>query len=269
MCTLIVIHRRVRGRWLLVAANRDEYLDRPSEGPGLRSGKNGRILAPLDVRAGGTWLGLNTNGVFAALTNLSHPDNNPDRASRGEIVMQALETNAAAVAASRFEKMESSRYNPFNCFVCDQDQAFLVVYKEEPNVVALEPGVHVIVNANPLEPPVRKADLLRQRVVSNLEGAEENLLLAMGDLCREHGLGNNTLDDPCVHAQDLYGTRSSILLELKDGSENRDEENHLSRLGQEGENPVGRLFYADGPPCGANYEDLSPLLQELRQPPGY
>ena len=69
MCTLIALHRCVTGASLVIAANRDEFLERPSEGPALRSTQYGVIAAPRDVKAGGTWLGLNGSGVFAGLTN--------------------------------------------------------------------------------------------------------------------------------------------------------------------------------------------------------
>ena len=83
MCTLIVLHRCVPGRPLVVAANRDEFLSRPAEGPAIREGRGGRILSPLDLEAGGTWLGLNDRGVFVGLTNLrphsAGPGRRPDR----------------------------------------------------------------------------------------------------------------------------------------------------------------------------------------------
>ncbi len=62
MCTLVAIHRAIPGRWLVVAANRDEYLDRPAEGPALRRSGEWPVIAPLDIKAGGTWLGLNKEG---------------------------------------------------------------------------------------------------------------------------------------------------------------------------------------------------------------
>ena len=37
MCTLIALHRCYPDASLVVAANRDEYLDRPAEGPALRA----------------------------------------------------------------------------------------------------------------------------------------------------------------------------------------------------------------------------------------
>ena len=70
MCTLIVLHRCVTGRPLVVAANRDEFFARPAEGPAIRAARSGRILAPRDLEAGGSWVGLSERGVFAGLTNL-------------------------------------------------------------------------------------------------------------------------------------------------------------------------------------------------------
>ena len=108
MCTLIVLDRCVSDRPLVVAANRDEFLDRPAEGPALRSTRTGPIVAPLDLEAGGTWLGLSARGVFAGLTNLRaesvvSSEAGPDplaRRSRGEVVMAALESASVAATPS-------------------------------------------------------------------------------------------------------------------------------------------------------------------------
>ena len=78
------------GAPLVVAANRDEYLDRPAEGPALRQLASGRVLASRDARAGGTWLGLSETGLFAALTNRPCPEPDPQRRSRGLLVHDAL-----------------------------------------------------------------------------------------------------------------------------------------------------------------------------------
>jgi hypothetical protein len=59
MCTLVALHRCTPGAFLWIAANRDEYVDRPSDGPALREGRSGAVVAPLDRRAGGTWWGVN------------------------------------------------------------------------------------------------------------------------------------------------------------------------------------------------------------------
>jgi uncharacterized protein with NRDE domain len=120
MCTLIVLHRCFADAELLVAANRDEYLERPAEGPQLRSWNGRSVVAPRDVRAGGTWLGLNDAGVFAALTNRPNPVPDPARRSRGLLVADALAAGTAAEAITRLAELPARTYDPFNLAVFDR-----------------------------------------------------------------------------------------------------------------------------------------------------
>lgn len=279
MCTLIAIHRRVPGRPLVIAANRDEYLDRPTEGLAIRDTRVGRLMAPLDVRAGGTWLGLNERGVFAALTNLRSDDLDPNRRSRGEVVLEALSAGTAEEATrllsrqlgadgARDEAKDASRekYNPFNLFIADRESAWVVVYREAARARRLEPGVHVIGNVDAMGPPNPKVGRIRAEAEAALgvatrraaEGAapgapagrSEGLLERLAGLCRHHEDASDPLSDTCVHVSGThgrarYGTRSSLLLEL--GRDFR----------------AGRLLHADGPPCETEYEDHSFLLHDL------
>ncbi len=105
MCTLIALHRPDPRVPLVIAANRDEYLDRPAAGPAVIECEGRRVLAPLDLRAGGTWLGLAETGVFAALTNRPCPEPDPARRSRGLLVTEALGAASAAEAASRLSSL--------------------------------------------------------------------------------------------------------------------------------------------------------------------
>ena len=98
MCTLVALHRCTPDAFLWIAANRDEYADRPADGPALRKGRNGLLVAPLDRRAGGTWWGVSAQGVFAALTNRPTRELDATRRSRGQLVLDAL---AAGSARSR------------------------------------------------------------------------------------------------------------------------------------------------------------------------
>ena len=90
MCTLIAIHRRIPGAPLVVAANRDEFLDRPTEGPAVRDGDPAPVLAPRDVRAGGTWLGLGAHGVFAAVTKSPSGQNYEANAADSDRITQLV-----------------------------------------------------------------------------------------------------------------------------------------------------------------------------------
>lgn len=163
MCTLIVLHRCLPGRPLVVAANRDEFLARPAEDFAIRETASGRILSPRDLEAGGTWLGLSHRGVFAGLTNLrpaslsaadgvdgeggeARHEAVPVLLSRGEVVMAALEADSASAAARSFEDLAECSYNPFQLLIADEHDAFLVVYRDRARVVALEPGPHIVGN---------------------------------------------------------------------------------------------------------------------------
>jgi uncharacterized protein with NRDE domain len=250
VCTLIAIHRSVQGTPLIVAANRDEYFDRPSEGPALRVTGVGRpILAPLDLRAGGTWLGVNGNGVFAAVTNLRNDEPDAARRSRGLVVMNALHEPTAARAAEALKALHEEVYNPFHCFVADRERAFHLVYRDRPRLAELEPGVHVIGNVDAAEEPTPKADRIRSRLTDSrlgeaIDGASaDEALEELASVCGEHGTGGGGAGDTCVHLG-AYGTRSSMLLALGD------------------DEAANRMLYADGAPCETKYEDHSTLLGE-------
>ncbi len=292
LCTLIVLYKNVPGRWLVVAANRDEYRDRPSEEPAVRIGRKIPWLAPMDVRAGGTWLGLSQEGVFAALTNLRDPNPDPSRQSRGQVVTNSLQMKSAAEAMDGLMAIEPGTHNPFNAFVADREGAYLVTYRDEPKLHSLKEGVHVVGNLEPCEPCEQgeggvaqsKVDRVRDRAQRVAQLRAPEVLDALADLCRAHSPDSSPLDSPlddvCVHVGDSYGTRSSILIELSElplasksatdkksigGSENR--ESYASN--KVGQSERGRLLYAAGPPCAAPFEDFSFLLDELRQAPDY
>ena len=134
MCTLIALHRCYPSAHLLVAANRDEFLARPASGPRVHTWHGRRVIAPIDERAGGTWLGMNDAGVFAALTNRPAQGLDASRRSRGLLVADALGRDSAARAAEAALQLAANAYNPFNLFVADGEHAFAIVYRSEAHV---------------------------------------------------------------------------------------------------------------------------------------
>jgi uncharacterized protein with NRDE domain len=245
VCTLIALHRCYPSAHLLVAANRDEFLARPASGLRLHEWSGRRVIAPLDERAGGTWLGLNDAGLFAALTNRPTQSLDPARRSRGLLVADALGHPSAARAAEAALQLSPRAYNPFNLFVADAEHAFAIMYDEKPRMRVLEPGVHVIGNADPDDADVPKIARLLADVERVAGGPAADALDALGALCRSHDArSENPLERTCIHAGE-YGTRSSTLL----------------RLGNAREQDV--LRFAGGAPCETPYEDSSQLLRAL------
>lgn len=229
----------------MVAANRDEFLARPASGPRAHVWNGRRVIAPVDERAGGTWLGLNDAGLFVALTNRPSANLDATRRSRGLLVADALGRGSAARAAEAALLLASNAYNPFNLFVADAEHAFAVVYDEKPRVRVLEPGAHVIGNADPDDVGVSKIARTLRAAERIARGPERTALDSLGALCRSHEAGS---DDPrehtCIHTAQ-YGTRSSTLL----------------RLGTQRD--ADELRFAGGAPCETPYEDLTQLLRTL------
>ena len=244
MCTLIVFHHCFADAELVIAANRDEYLDRPAEPPALRLWHGRRVLAPRDARARGTWLGANDAGVFAGITNRPSPSPDASRRSRGLLVADALAASSASEAAARLAQLPSRAYNPFNLLVCDARDAFVVVYEEKAELSRLSAGPHVIGNGDPDSRRLPKVARLLGEAEEIAQGSAEEALAALEGTCAAHGSSGAPLLATCIHAG-AYGTRSSTLM----------------RRGRRPDQDVFR--FSDGPPCSHPYRDFSPLLTQL------
>lgn len=214
MCTLILLHRCVGGAPLVVAANRDEYLDRPASGPGVLETGGVRAVAPRDLRAGGTWLGVSEHGLFAGLTNRPTPRPDPARRSRGLLVTEALREPDAETAAKRLQSLPPAAYNPFQLVLADAERAFAVVYDETPRLLPLAPGVHVVGNADPDDASAPKVARLLERARSvdrsDVPSARSSTLLALAEREASDVLLFSE-SAPCTSA---YDDRSSLLASL-------------------------------------------------------
>jgi uncharacterized protein with NRDE domain len=292
MCTLIVLDRCVPGRPLVVAANRDEFLDRPAEEPALRSSRTGPIVAPLDLEAGGTWVGVSARGVFAGLTNLGPGSRSialveralaprdrmvqPELRSRGEVVMMALEAESAADAIHTLSKLKKGTYNPFQLLVADGHEAWLVVYRGSGRAVQLEPGPHIVGNvvderieaelgtastgstgsmelATDQETRARKLTHIRARVEKLMTEPGRDYFEGLARICREH------VEDGLVDGREERSPFESTCVHVANRYGTRS-----SLLLELSTDPAAsRLWTTDGPPCERSFENRSSLLREL------
>jgi len=127
MCTLVILRRPDHDWPLIIAANRDEKIDRPSRPPGRHWPDRDNVTAGQDELAGGTWLGVNDDGLVAGILNRSGtlgPD--PDLRSRGELPLEALDHAEAKAVAQAFMELNPQAYRPFNLFVGDANDAFWI-----------------------------------------------------------------------------------------------------------------------------------------------
>ena len=127
MCTVVLL-RRPGHEWpLLLAANRDERIDRPWDPPARHWPDRDEVRAGRDREAGGTWLGLNDHGVVAAILNRSGslgPE--AGKRSRGELPLEALDHAEARAAADALAGLDAGAYRSFNLVIADNRDAFWI-----------------------------------------------------------------------------------------------------------------------------------------------
>jgi len=142
MCTLIILRRPDHPWPVILAANRDEMIDRPWAPPGRHWADRPEVVAGLDRTAGGSWLGLNDHGVVAAVLNRrSSLGPAPGKRSRGELVLEALDHADALAAAEALAELNPAAYRSFNMVVADNRDAYWLrnLGTPETRVIELAP----------------------------------------------------------------------------------------------------------------------------------
>ncbi|MGE5269257.1 MAG: NRDE family protein [Thiohalocapsa sp.] len=125
MCTLVILRRPEHDWPVIIAANRDEMIERPAQPPGRHWPDRAEVVAGLDLLAGGSWLGLNDWGVAAAVLNRTGSlGPAAGLRSRGELVLEALDHADAVAAAAALGDLDPAAYRSFNLIVADNRDAF-------------------------------------------------------------------------------------------------------------------------------------------------
>lgn len=229
---------------LFIAANRDEFLDRPTAPLHRWSLPNGAVVAGgRDLRDGGTWLGLNTTGRVAMLTNVRDAQPQPAARSRGELANRWLAGDVSWEAL--LEGLSAGDYGGFNLVVGDvANHAWGWVSNRHPDAPhaagapalhhrTLEPGLYGLSNAA-LDTGWPKTLRLKQALSESLAmdlqgdgaGGRSRMLKALGDgqqvamddlpLTGVAPAWEQALSSPFVHVPERgYGTRSSLVVRAR------------------------------------------------------
>lgn len=172
MCTYILRYDPDHPWPVLLAGNRDELRERPWLPPARHWDDREDVVAGQDTLAGGTWMGLNDTGVVAAILNKKKAlGPAPNKRSRGEIVLDALDHADAVDAARALGEANGDAYRPFNLLVADNRDAFWIAHEGEAQlfVTPIEPGVHLI-SHNDLDTGLRAEAHLERARASIPEG---------------------------------------------------------------------------------------------------
>lgn len=230
MCLLAfawMSHPRYR---LVVAANRDEFHERPTA-PLAWWDDEPRVLAGRDLAAGGTWLGVTRSGRFAALTNFRDLERQVDAGapSRGTLAREYLAGDAAPADYARRLAGSRDRYAGFNLLAAEPRGLHYVSNRGDAMPRALAPGVYGLSN-HELDTPWPKLVRSRERLAVAIR-ADEPDPAALFDLLADRdatpgqaqpsdalppGL-ERALSAPFV-VHPVYGTRcSTVLMATNDG----------------------------------------------------
>jgi uncharacterized protein with NRDE domain len=226
MCLLVLawrVHPRYR---LIVAANRDEYHERPTA-PLTKWPAPNDMLAGQDLRAGGTWFGLDRRRRFGAVTNFRELQR-PRRSapSRGGLVPAFLAQDDAPEAFLARLETDAPGYSGLNLLIGDMDQLWYASNRLDRFARRLSPGVYGLSNEF-LDTPWPKLRRVRHRFeawlgtvstdpVSELFGLLEDRAPAT-EGPPQPGLSpewERTLSAPFV-IHPTYGTRCSTVLLLE------------------------------------------------------
>ncbi|QVQ27901.1 NRDE family protein [Achromobacter deleyi] len=227
MCLAVLALHTLPGIPVLIAANRDEFHERPTL-PAAQWADAPAICAGRDGQAGGTWMGVTVQGRYALVTNFREPGRHLDNApSRGALVEDflrgAMEPRAYLADVHRTDQA----YNGFNLIVGDSREAWYLSNRNG-GPRALAPGVYALSN-HLLDTPWPKLARTKAAFTAVLQGRPQPDLPALYAALADR----NPADDGDLPATGLpldrerllsspfivspnYGTRSSSVLALHD-----------------------------------------------------
>ncbi len=242
MCLIVFNFTPGQPRHLLLAANRDEFHDRPARPLAWWSWPSG-LLAGRDEVAGGTWLAVTRDGRWSAVTNYRDPRARPGSRSRGELPLAYLQARTLPGDYVSAVYQRHDDYGPFNLLAGDHDQLWYCSSATPATAVAA--GVHALSNGA-LDEPWPKSRLLSKGMRELIgqpgqpDQTEQERLFALMDDRRpapdselpDTGVGldrERALSPPFI-VSPSYGTRCTTIVSL--GRESRVSERRFSPNGE-------------------------------------
>ena len=147
MCLILIAWRNHPEHTLVLAANRDEFFDRPTQAARFWDDAPG-ILAGRDLQQGGTWLGIDRRGRFATVANFREPAlRGTGSKSRGLLVSHYLQGTLPAAGYLAEVAGRIRHYDPFNLFAGDPDSLWYLSSRETAPR-ELSPGLYGISNGD-------------------------------------------------------------------------------------------------------------------------
>ncbi|MDH3280896.1 MAG: NRDE family protein [Gammaproteobacteria bacterium] len=223
MCLILVALNQHERYPLIIAANRDEFYDRPTREAGFWSDAPD-LVAGRDLKSGGTWLGMTRSGAWAAVTNFREPPL-PEAAplrTRGDLVRTYLENPLPAAQYAAEVKEHAQEFAGFSLLLGSR-QSVTYISNRDPHTRSLGRGLFGLSNGA-FDEAWPKVEIGKKRLDALLRQPRidaEELLALLGDRTQaevhelpDTGIGTERekLLSPAFIAGAEYGTRSSTTI---------------------------------------------------------
>jgi uncharacterized protein with NRDE domain len=229
MCLIFFALNQHPSYKLIIAANRDEFYQRPTQRASWWQ-ENKTILGGKDSEAGGTWMGITKQGKIAFVTNYRDlPNLKTNAPSRGELVSDYLTNHKTAHQFLESRKDTFQAYNGFNLVVGNVNQLWYCSNYKTDNE-KLDKGIFGLSNAlldtpwpkvNSGKEEFKKAIEAKSPDVNNLFGLLQNETQASDNHLPNTGLGierERVLSARFIKSPG-YGTRCSTVILINNNNE--------------------------------------------------
>jgi len=239
MCLITFAWKYTPANRLVLLANRDEFYERPTAS--LYWWDGNKIAAGRDLKEGGTWLGINRNGKWAAVTNFRAPGKIlSNRISRGKLVLDYLENDLTPQQYLSEISIDPMAYNGYNLLVGTMDELYYYSNIRQ-EILLLEPGIYGLSN-HLLDTPWPKVQKVKNELKAFLTSFtvpdEAAAFKLMNDTNQapdaslpDTGVGltlERMLSPICIQSP-AYGTRSTSFLSIPyDNKVRLSEKDHLT-----------------------------------------
>ena len=249
MCSIILL-RQSDNEWpVIIGANRDEMSNRKSLSPSRHWDDRPYIFAGKDLEAGGTWLGINDYGVVCGIMNrINTLGTDPNKRSRGELVLDALDHADANESLNAIVEIEKNSYRGFNMLIADNTNAYWIKSSEDSEVIEyfnIPDGLSMITayDRNDINSKRIKNYLSKFSIAEAPDPSSDNWMDWEMLLGSTYSDDNDPLSAMCVRTEMGFNTVSSCLIALPGLQPN----------------PVikkPKFKFANGSPDNAKFEDV-------------
>ena len=243
MSLLAIVYHLVPEAPILVAYNRDETSDFTFSTPSIQSGKP-RVLASLDQKTGGTYLGMNQNGLFVGIVKRRKTGISSNLKSKGLLGRELLRKGSAREAVDfAMEELDSGNYDGANFVIADPESGWVIEAGNETDVTELSAGLSIVGDKG-LNNPADERGKMASRLLTlqTLDSPVKFLAVASKVLAR---------------APSAPGRPSMVIKGAKENTMN-------STLISLGSKPRDAIYqFSNGSPDQVKFEDYSPLLRDI------